>query len=42
MEVTMEKEFEIMNLLEQKQQLEHKLKSLIYGSVEIRENNNNK
>lgn len=38
----MEKEFEIMNLLEQKQQLEHKLKSLIYGSVEIRENKENK
>lgn len=38
----MEKEFEIMNLLEQKQQLEHKLKSLIYGSIEIRENNGNK
>lgn len=38
----MEKEFEIMNLLEQKQQLEHKLKSLIYGSVEIRDNNGNK
>ena len=38
----MEKEFEILNLLEQKQQLEHKLKTLIYDSVEIRENNENK
>lgn len=38
----MEKEFEIMNLLEQKQHLDHKLKSLIYGSVEIRDNNGNK
>lgn len=38
----MEREFEIMNLLEQKQHLEHKLKSLIYGSVEIRGNNGNK
>ena len=38
----MEKEFEIINLLEQKQTLEHKLKALVYGSVEVRENKENK
>ena len=38
----MEKKVEIMNLLQNKQLLEHELKSLAYGSVEIRENNSNK
>ncbi len=38
----MEEKIEIMNLLQSKQVLEHQLKSLTYGSVEIRENNSNK
>ncbi len=38
----MEEEIEIMNLLQSKQVLEHELRKLAYGSVEIRENNNNK
>lgn len=38
----MEEKIEIMNLLKDKQLLEHELQSLIYGSVEIRENNANK
>ena len=35
----MEEKMEIMNLLQSKQLLEHELKLLTYGSVEIRENN---
>lgn len=35
----MEENMEIMNLLQNKQLLEHELESLAYGSVEIRENN---
>ena len=35
----MEQKIEIMNLLQNKQILEHELQSLAYGSVEIRENN---
>ena len=38
----MEEKIEIMNLLQSKQVLEHELQSLVYGSVEIRENNSNK
>lgn len=38
----MSETIEIMNLLQSKQVLEHKLSSLIYGSVEIREKGNNK
>ena len=38
----MEEKIEIMNLLQSKQVLEHELQSLIYGSVEIRENKSNK
>ena len=38
----MEEKMEIMNLLQNKQLLEHELKSLAYGSVEIRENDSNK
>ena len=38
----MENELEIMNLLKQKQELTLKLNTLIYGSVEIRENENKK
>lgn len=38
----MEERIEIMNLLQNKQILEHELQSLAYGSVEIRENNSNK
>ncbi len=38
----MEEKVEIMNLLQNKQLLEYELKSLAYGSVEIRENNSNK
>ena len=38
----MEEKIEIINLLQSKRVLEHKLKELIYGSVEIRENNSNK
>lgn len=38
----MEENIEIMNLLQNKQLLEHELQSLAYGSVEIRENNSNK
>lgn len=38
----MEEKIEIMNLLQSKQILEKELSSLAYGSVEIRENNNNK
>ncbi len=38
----MEEKMEIMNLLQNKQLLEHELQSLAYGSVEIRENNSNK
>lgn len=37
----MEEKIEIMNLLQSKQVLEHKLQSMIYGSVEIRENDSN-
>ena len=38
----MEEKFEIMNLLQDKQILEHELQSLAYGSIEIRENDSNK
>ena len=38
----MEAKLEIMNLLQNKQLLENELKSLAYGSVEIRENESNK
>ena len=38
----MEEKIEIMNLLQNKQVLEHKLQTLAYGSVEIRENKSNK
>ena len=38
----MEEKIEIMNLLQNKQLLEHELQSLVYGSVEIRENDSNK
>ena len=38
----MEEKIEIMNLLQSKQVFEHELQSLIYGSVEIRENKSNK
>ena len=38
----MEDKIEIMNLLQDKQVLEHELQTLAYGSVEIRENNSTK
>lgn len=38
----MEEKVEIMSLLQSKQLLEHKLNSLSYGAVEIREKNSNK
>lgn len=38
----MEEKVEIMSLLQSKQLLEHKLNSLAYGAVEIREKNSNK
>lgn len=38
----MDEKMEIMNLLQNKQLLEHELQSLAYGSVEIRENDSNK
>ena len=38
----MEEKIEIMSLLQNKQILEYKLNSLLYGTVEIRENNSNK
>lgn len=38
----MEERIEIMNLLQNRQLLEHELNSLAYGSVEIRENGSNK
>ena len=38
----MEEKIEIINLLQNKQILEHELQSISYGSVEIRENNSNK
>ncbi len=38
----MEDKIEIMNLLQDKQVLEHELQTLAYGSVEIRENNSKK
>ena len=38
----MEEKIEIMNLLQNKQILEHELQTLAYGAVEIRENNSNK
>ena len=38
----MDEKIEIMNLLQSKQLLEKELNSLVYGSVEIRENNSNK
>ena len=38
----MEEKMGIMNLLQNKQLLEHELQSLAYGSVEIRENDSNK
>lgn len=38
----MEEKIEIINLLQNKQILEHELQSIAYGAVEIRENNANK
>lgn len=38
----MEEKIEIMNLLQNKQVLEHELQSLTYGSIEIREKDSNK
>lgn len=38
----MEEKYEIMNLLQNKQTLTKELNNLVYGSVEIRENNSNK
>ncbi len=38
----MEEKIEIANLVQKKQNLENRLQSLIYGAVEIRENNSNK
>lgn len=38
----MEEKIEIMNLLQTKQIIEHELQSLVYGSVEIRENDSNR
>lgn len=38
----MEEKIEIINLIQSKQKLEYELNSLAYGSVEIRENNENK
>lgn len=38
----MNEKFEIMNLLHSKQSLEHKLDSLVYGAVEIRESDSNR
>ena len=38
----MEEKIEIMSLLQSKQVLEHELQLLVYGAVEIRENNSNK
>ncbi len=38
----MEEKMEIMNILQNKQSLEHELQSLAYGSVEIREKDSNK
>ena len=38
----MEEKIEIMNLLQNRQILEHELQLLAYGSIEIRENNSNK
>ena len=38
----MKEKIEIMNLLQRTQVLEHELQSLVYGAVEIRENNSNK
>jgi len=38
----MEEKIEIINLLQNKQVLEHELQSLAYGSVEVRESNSNK
>ena len=38
----MEEKLEIMSLLQNKQFLEHKLQSLVYGAVEIREKDSNK
>ena len=38
----MEEKIEIMNLLQNKQVLEHELQTLTYGAVEIRENESNK
>lgn len=38
----MEEKIEIINLLQSKQVLEHELQSLVYGSVEIRQNDSSK
>ena len=38
----MEEKIEIMNLLQEKQSLEENLETLVYGAVEIRENDANK
>ena len=38
----MEKNLELMHLLQNKEELEHELQKLIYGSIEIRENKENK
>ena len=38
----MEEKIEVINLLQEKQILEKKLDSTIYGSIEIRENNSSK
>ena len=38
----MEEKMEIMNLLQSRHMLEKELESLVYGAVEIRENNGKK
>ena len=38
----MEEKIEIMNLLQKKQLLQHELGGLAYGSVEVREKNDNR
>lgn len=38
----MDEKLQIINLIQDKQKLEHELQNLAYGAVEIRENNSNK
>ena len=42
MEACMEEKFEIISLVQEREQLENQLNKLIYGSIEVREEGINK